>query len=509
MCEMVVIYALVRSQLRHNEIKRLLTLIGVTPQPHFATNTMLLTNELNTRGYDGDVNYKAIRGFLTTPPEPPPPHRVTPYLPPPPTPVTPYMPNTLENQSDERIKELMLLTYSEDNLYGIDRVAAIDTIDWDLRDAHYHGPDNYDTIYWFIRGTQLPGPIKVSPYNKSSEYITRLDGKMFDDIMTENERLRVELRANKDRMKQLKVTIMKQKMVRDDDDYFRRLTSGRVQARAEADEEIQDREQLQQQILNQRHIDVLMGTDTTTNDHKTQLTQEERVQRRENTLETTGRLLTGVYDKGHDKEITVFINNHGFTKIDCNGYIPLFKPQDQPRFDAIISSLKQKPNTTLYEDHNVFVIYLINSVTSIKRVFEYLDTVYEKHKSFPFKLIVNAGFILEQDCGDGDVEYKIVKVYDYDEQRSIPVVISKPADVELYKHYLYSYITEKSEVTHLNSSNRYVAIIQFCFKVVLLNRTGKTISKIKPVKGYEFILHRNDIRTISVKNNLCFCAFRQ
>jgi len=183
------------------------------------------------------------------------------------------------------------------------------------------------------------------------------------------------------------------------------------------------------------------------------------VQQRENTLETTGRPLTGVYDKDPDKEITIFINGHGFTMIDCNGCIPLFKPQDQPMFDAVISSLKQKPNTKLHEDHDVFVIYLINSVTSMKRVFEYLDEIYTIHKSFPFKLIVNAGVILEQDCGDGDAEYKIAKVYDYDEQRSIPVVISKPADIELYKHYLYSYIADKGEVSHLNSSNRYVSSI--------------------------------------------------
>jgi len=462
---MSVTYANIRDRLSHDRIKRLLTLIGVTPQPHFATNTALLTNELNTRGYVGDNCYGSIRRFLTPTREP--------------------TPNTLENASDERLMELAILTFTDVFDERIDdlcdnagsataRTDMIDMINNTLVTTRYTGPNDFDAIYWFIRGTQLPKPVQLPRFDRSSAYVTRQMHKLFDTIRTENERLRAVLR----------------------------------------DSERHTEQQLQQIRGRRRHIDTLMDIDLDHDEGPTQLSHDERVQRRKHMLASTNRLLTGVYDKTTNKEVTTFIEKHGFggnsgSKRRCKDCIPLFKPQDQLKFDTLITSLKQKPDTKLHEDHDVFHVYYINSVTSVNQVFSYLDVIYTKHKRFPFKLIVNAGFILEQACGDEDVKYTVIKVYDYNEQRSIPLVISKPADMDLYKHYLYSYITEKRELTHQNSSNRYVAIIQFCFKVVLLNRTGKTISKIKPANGYTFILHRNDIRTISVRCNMCFWAFKQ
>jgi len=516
---MSVTYADIRGRLEHDQIKELLTLIGVPLQRHFATNTSRLTNELNARGYVGHIRYDSIRRFLTPTSDPtPPPTSDTPSDPPsdPPPEPTPEPtpdppPNTLESASDERLLELAVLIFADDDDY-IDvlfdnassdtaRTDMIELINDNLASTQYTGPDDYDAIYWFIRGTQLPKPVPLPRYNRSSAYITHQTNKLFDTLRTENERLRADLRDSERRTEQQLQQIRSQRHI----DILMDMNLDRDEGPTQLDHD---------ERVQRRHIDVLMDTKLDHNEGPTQLSHDERVQRRMRMLASTDRLLTGVYDKTTNQEVTTFIEKHGFggtpgSKRRCQDCIPLFKPQDQLKFDTLITSLRQKPDTKLHEDHDVFHIYYINSVTSVNQVFSYLDTIYTAHKRFPFKLIANAGFILEQTCGDEDVKYTIIKVYDYNEQRSIPVVISKPADMDLYKHYLYSYITEKRELTHQNSSNRYVAIIQFCFKVILLNRTGKTISKIKPANGYTFILHRNDIRTISVRCNMCYWAFKQ
>ncbi len=229
---------------------------------------------------------------------------------------------------------------------------------------------------------------------------------------------------------------------------------------------------------------------------------------RESLEDASNGLLTGDIDFSFNKEITEFIKNHKPRFIDSDGYIPLF-PVDANMREDFLAKLQQvrngygnKPNNEHIDDHGDYTLYYLNNLTSIRNIFKFLDGVYDKHKDSPFKLMCDAGFMQQSHDGD-NISYHYKPPSEMNEQRAVPVVIASTSDLQTYKHYIYSYISEKMEETHENSRNRFCAIVSFMFKVIPLTRTGKRISHLGVASGYEFLLHRENIVTIECDYNIC------
>ncbi len=238
---------------------------------------------------------------------------------------------------------------------------------------------------------------------------------------------------------------------------------------------------------------------------------EERERKwKESLQEVSNDLLTGDINYRFNKEITEFIKNHKPKFIDDadDEYIPLF-PVDADTHEDFLAKLQQvrngygnKPNNEHIDSHDDYTLYYLNNLTSVRNIFKFLDSVYDKHKDSPFKLMCDAGF-MQQSHDGSNISYHYKPPSEMNEQRAVPVVISSPSDVETYKHYIYSYISEKMEETHENSRNRFCAIVAFMFKVIPLTRTGKRISHLGVASGYEFLLHRENIVTIECDYNIC------
>ena len=90
------------------------------------------------------------------------------------------------------------------------------------------------------------------------------------------------------------------------------------------------------------------------------------------------------------------------------------------------------------------------------------------------------GFIVED---TSDNTYTNKPPNENEVERSIPFTITKNIDIETYKHYIFSFISEKMEMIHISSSHRYTALYGFLFKVVKLNKAG---AKFKS-EGYTFL----------------------
>ena len=72
--------------------------------------------------------------------------------------------------------------------------------------------------------------------------------------------------------------------------------------------------------------------------------------------------------------------------------------------------------------------------------------------------------------------------------------------MKTYKHYIYSFISEKMEATHKSSSHHFIAIHTFLFKVIKLNKTGIKFN----VSGYTFLSKLRCVRHIQDDKNLCY-----
>ena len=106
------------------------------------------------------------------------------------------------------------------------------------------------------------------------------------------------------------------------------------------------------------------------------------------------------------------------------------------------------------------------------------------------------GFIVED---TGNNTYTSMPPNENEVERSIPFSITKNIDNETYKHYIYSFISEKMEMIYISSSHRYVAIYGFFFKVVKLTAVG---AKFK-TDGYTFLNKFKCLRIVYDKSNTC------
>ncbi len=334
--------------------------------------------------------------------------------------------------------------------------------------------------------TMLSPPPPPSPskrYVDSPEYKNReqkkSDDKLFANLSHEN----AELRAKNERLEREKRT-MKTEL---------------------AEQHREFREQLE------AHEKAIMEMKSFTDTHS-QLSSDERIRKRVGDMSsiTDGHVTTNVNDEDYKRnpEMVRFIERHKPRRIDCDGFIPLFDVSDehQDAFHEKITEVFRKngnePNKKKIDSHGDYFLYYINNLSSMEALFETLDVVYRKHEDSPFKIMCDSGFILEKHNED-ECTFMYNPPTELVTGRSITTTITNEHDLEVYKHYIYSYITEKTEITHENSRNRYCAIVSFMFKVIPLIRTGKRTSNLQLAPEYEFLLHDNHFATIECEYNIC------
>ena len=123
-----------------------------------------------------------------------------------------------------------------------------------------------------------------------------------------------------------------------------------------------------------------------------------------------------------------------------------------------------------------------------------MDRIYKNEKQ-GFKIHINFGYIVENKA-ESKYEFKSPK---QNEKFSTVMMISCKKDLENYKHYITSYISEKMEEHHETSKIRYVAIYCSEFEVYPL---GSNAAKIN-IPGYEWITKNKYIFSCDTDNNLC------
>jgi len=229
--------------------------------------------------------------------------------------------------------------------------------------------------------------------------------------------------------------------------------------------------------------------------------QEERYTEYVN--EATSGHLKGDINKDLSPELTKFIDKHKLVHIDnihSDDAIILIPPIDRDKFSSSLRRVGYKMNSLKKEDHKIYIDYYINRVTQINIVFDHLDQIFEENKGQAFKIGFDCGFVVEN---TKDVTYKTTAPNSDEVGRSIPVIIKTQEDMNTYKHYVYTAVSEKTERIHENSSNRYCAIHTFMFKVTKLGQSGARIL----IPGYDFLARNKYIKVMPNLKNLCMlCA---
>ena len=210
----------------------------------------------------------------------------------------------------------------------------------------------------------------------------------------------------------------------------------------------------------------------------------------------TRDLLHGDIDPEVSKEGTKFIQNHKLQDLyNDDECILLFEPADEEKFRECLHNTSYRNDQVVVKDFDLYINYYLNKVSNIQAVFNLLDRIVTESPR-PFKIMTDCGFIVEDTIEN---EYTSMPPNETEVERSIPFTISKNTDMETYKHYIYSFISEKMEKIHISSSHHYVAIYGFLFKVVKLTRVGVKFK----TEGHQFLNKFRCHRIVYGKHETC------
>jgi hypothetical protein len=175
------------------------------------------------------------------------------------------------------------------------------------------------------------------------------------------------------------------------------------------------------------------------------------------------------FDPYATKEATKFIATHGYKEILDQSVTTLpciMLTNDESitndlRFLSLIQGqMSYSNNYENVKDRGLYQEYYINRLTKIQKVYEQLDKIYVSNKQ-AFKILVDFGFVSQIKDAENPQKftYKITPPKEEKTNLSIPHTITNKSDIESYKHYIASNISEKMERHHENSNTRYVAIV--------------------------------------------------
>ena len=222
----------------------------------------------------------------------------------------------------------------------------------------------------------------------------------------------------------------------------------------------------------------------------------------------TNNILDGVFPRSgvekDNQEALSHLFKHPTTKLNIeNDILMLFKPVKPERFVACLekhfskdpknSNIFVKENQDLYINFNLLNI---KDLESIFKTIDKIDTAEEVCK--PYKISFDCGFVIEDSV---DETYSVSQPSVDKLGRNIPMTIKGPADVQLFKHLVFSTLGQYTSEVHQVQGSRYhyVAMHAMLFQVTKLNNSGARVM----VPGYDFLIKNKFIRDWGNDHELC------
>ena len=216
---------------------------------------------------------------------------------------------------------------------------------------------------------------------------------------------------------------------------------------------------------------------------------------------------TTLAEKHHNNELMEAIKKPREYQEIAKDTILIQAPNDPERYEVEkqfaqrqIENATKSNGTITNVDLEPYTIYYSNYVRSINDVFAGLDAVCNNFP-WPFKLHFSFGCIYEHAEPDGTYKYNFINANPTLMKRSIPVVITSPADIANYKIYISNLIEEARDATFLESSYKWISVVNVmfaCYK--LTSATGKINFLPEP------LLKNTSLCTYNEDNNLCWWA---
>ena len=221
--------------------------------------------------------------------------------------------------------------------------------------------------------------------------------------------------------------------------------------------------------------------------------------------ELTNNILDGMFpremrDVGENKEALRYLQKHPSKKLesDEDTCVKLFEPLYPDRFSACRRRLSSRRNQVEdVEDKNkLYHNYKLKNITDLKEIFKLIDEI---GKNPPFKIAFDCGFIIEDTVeGTYSLSYPSVDALG----KNVPMTIVGPSDVQLFKHLVFSTLSDyTSEVHAVSAGSRYhyVAVHSILFQKTNFGRGGARVL----IPGYDFLVKNKYIRDYGNENNLC------
>ena len=224
--------------------------------------------------------------------------------------------------------------------------------------------------------------------------------------------------------------------------------------------------------------------------------------------ELTNNILNGVFPREEtsedNREALRFLQKHPTKKLKCEyeNCLQLFKPENQENFNFCRHRISCTPNSVNKEadkDNNLFTNYYLNNITDLKEIFKLIDNEIDKNEAKPFKIAFDCGFIIE-DTVEHSYSLSFPSVAGLG--KTVPMTIVGPSDVQLFKHLVFSTLSDyTSEVHAVSAGSRYhyVAIHTMLFQVTKFGQGGARVL----LPGYDFLVKNKYIRDYGNENNLC------
>ena len=222
--------------------------------------------------------------------------------------------------------------------------------------------------------------------------------------------------------------------------------------------------------------------------------------------ELTNNILDGLFPRSgvekDNQEALEFLFKHTTKKLKVeNDILMFFKPVKLQRFnDCLKENFKDKSNIYDKEIKELYINFKLNNIKNLEFIFKSIDKIYndeDVHK--PFKISFDCGFVVE------DTVNKTYSVSDPSVDklgRHIPMTIKGPADIQLFKHLVFSTLGEYTSEVHQVQGSRYhyVAMHAMLFQVTSLKpKAGARVM----VPGYDYLIRNKYIRDWGNDNDIC------
>ena len=223
-------------------------------------------------------------------------------------------------------------------------------------------------------------------------------------------------------------------------------------------------------------------------------------------LDLTNNILDGVFPRSgvdnDNQEALKYLYKHPIKKLnDENGILMLFDPIDSTKFEKCCTeNLTYHPNNFNPIKDELYTKYYLNNIKNLEFIFSSINKICaDKENPKPFKIAFDCGFVVEDTVKE---EYSISLPAVDKLGRNVPMTIKGPADVELFKHLVFSTLSDFTSEVHLVRGSRYHYVALHCMLFQVTKLAPSAGARVL-VPGYDFLIKNKFIRDWGNDNNLC------